>query len=208
MLLPHGSFTSTSCFVRQGRQHRLIADRTPVLMSMSSEERPSDEFVKRLTESQSHLMGFIMASVGDYADASDILQQTNVVLLRKFDNLEDLEGFLPWAITVAKFQVLGYVRDKSRGRMLLLPDVVEAMVDTAVEEVSSVPHRLSALRECLGNLPENKRQLLLQRYTLNTPLKTIAARSRCTVDSVKGRLKRIRQLLSHCIDGRLESSAR
>ena len=172
---------------------------------MPDMDAPSDEFVRRLTESQAQLLGFIMAGVGDYADASDILQQTNIVLLRKCDELRDLEAFLPWAITVAKFKVLSFARDRSRERLLFAPDVIAAMCDTAQQQAEFVPERLVALRECLAKLPQKNVRLLQQRYTYNTPLEEMARVGHCTVDSIKGRLKRLRQLLSRCIDGRLDS---
>lgn len=168
---------------------------------------PSDEFVRRLTEGQAQLLGFIMAGVGNYADASDILQQTNIVLLKKFEELQELDAFLPWAITVAKFKVLSFARDQARERLRFAPDVIEAMCDTAEAQVELVPKRLVALRECLGALPQKNVRLLQQRYTYNTPLKEIAKASHCSVDSIKGKLKRLRQLLSRCIDGRLDSLA-
>lgn len=170
---------------------------------MNDRTGPSDEFVARLTEYQNNLMGFIMASVGDYASASDILQQTNVVLLQKEGDLKCINDFLPWAITVAKFKILSYVRDQKREERIFTPETVEAMSLVAEEEIEDVGSRRIALRECLGKLPGSKVELLQQRYTYGLSLSAIADLRRCTIDSLKGRLKRIRKLLGECVDRRL-----
>ena len=47
--------------------------------------QPSREFVRLLTDSQSRLYAYIFALVGDEAAVSDVLQETNLVLLEKCD---------------------------------------------------------------------------------------------------------------------------
>lgn len=173
---------------------------------MPSQPCPSDEFVRCLTEAQSQLLGYIMASVGNFDDASDVLQQTNVVLLKKWNELRALEDFVPWAITVARFELLAFGRRRRRGELQFSPELSEAMAAIAAEEIGQMPARLEALRECLGRLPERNVGLLRSRYATDSSLEEIAQQMSCSVDSVKGRLKRVRRLLGDCIDRQLRAA--
>lgn len=170
---------------------------------MPDQPTPTAEFIKLLTEHQSHLMGYIMASLGNYANAADVLQQTNVVLWQKAEQLHSGRAFMPWAMTVARYKILSFLRDQQRDRLVFSPEVTEAMSIIAFEKAEELSARQMALRECVGTLPESKLGVLQQHYSQNESLKQIAANNQCSVDSVKSRLKRIRKLLSECVDRRL-----
>lgn len=172
---------------------------------MTSSTNPSDDFVLLLTEHQSQLMGYILAALGDHTNAADVLQQTNLVLWQKSAELRSSDEFMPWAITVAKYKVLSFVRDKSRGKLFFSSEVTEAMLDVVEEGLDELPQRQLALRECLKELPESRVQLLLGRYCENTNLTQIAEQAGMSVDAIKGRLVRIRKWLANCIEHRIAS---
>jgi threonine dehydratase len=66
----------------------------------------SDDFVALLTGSQRRLHAYIFSLVWNPADADDILQETNIVLLKKAAEYDTNRDFLPWALTIARFQAL------------------------------------------------------------------------------------------------------
>ena len=59
-------------------------------------------FVEALTECQEPLRAYCFAKVGNWADASDVLQATNVKLWEKMEDWDQMRPFLPWAIGVAR----------------------------------------------------------------------------------------------------------
>lgn len=170
---------------------------------MTKQPASPDEFIKLLTEHQSQLMGYIMASLGNHANAMDVLQQTNIVLWQKSEELRCRDEFLPWALTVAKYKVLSFVRDEQRDRLVFTPEVTRFMLEASDSLIESFPERLRALRLCLSELPEPKLRIITRRYGHNESLKEIAASRRLTVESLKGRLKRIRRSLAKCVNRRL-----
>lgn len=159
--------------------------------------------MKALTDHQVQLEGYIAASIGDYSHAPDVLQRTNVVLWRKAQQLRSIDEFLPWAIKIAKFEVLAFVRDQRRERLVFCPEVVDAMLKTAERAVDEVPLQQEALRACLKHLPRRMVELLNMRYVAGDSIAEIAATSDRSVDSVKSQLKRIRRSLADCIERRL-----
>lgn len=171
---------------------------------MSKEDaQPSDRFVQLLTEHQVQLRGFILASLGDDADSHDVLQSTNLALWRKAAEFRPDAELLPWALGVARFEILAFLRDRSRDRLVFRAELVEAMADTASELVAKMPARRLALRECLKEVPEKNRILLRLRYAHNQSITQISAFSGRSMDGVKSLLLRIRKALARCIELRL-----
>ncbi len=96
---------------------------------------PSEAFILALTASQTALRGYCQASLGHGEEAKEALQRTSIVLWKKCENWNPETDFLRWAISVAKFEVLGVIRDRKRDkkRIVFATDVVELMVDEASE---------------------------------------------------------------------------
>lgn len=89
--------------------------------------QPDESFIRALTEVQSALRGYCHASLGQSDEAKEAVQRTNITLWRKCGHWNPDTSFLPWAISVAKFEVLGVIRDRQRlqSRFVFDPDVVE-----------------------------------------------------------------------------------
>ena len=75
---------------------------------------PTEHFIQALTESQNRLYGYIYSLVGDHHAAADVLQECNLVLLRKFGEFREGAEFIPWAFGIARFQVMAHLRDAKR----------------------------------------------------------------------------------------------
>ena len=101
-----------------------------VAMSSSASHQPGEAFIRALTESLTALRGYCQASLGNAEEAKEALQRASIVLWRKCGDWNPDSDFLPWAITVAKFEVLGVVRDRNRlqARFVFDPDVVDAFL--------------------------------------------------------------------------------
>lgn len=171
-----------------------------------SSPSPSDKFVGFLTASQDQLRAYILACLGSYNDALDVLQATNVVLLRKANDISSLEEFQRWAIQVAKYEVLAYLRDSQRRGFVFAPELAELMAQATEPKLSNVSMRQSALRQCLSLLPEEKQEVVRLRYSQDLTTRQIASELGRSENSVKVMLHRLRKALQKCIDGRLEGS--
>ncbi|TWT72831.1 ECF RNA polymerase sigma factor SigE [Posidoniimonas polymericola] len=156
-----------------------------------------------LTNSQDRLRAFILASVGNYSDAGDILQKTNVVLLKKAGDYAEAGQFDAWAIGIAKYEVLAHIRDRQRERLSFSPDLVELMSDAAEEQVKKLGDRQLALRKCLSQLPAEKRQLIGMRYFEELSMAEIAARLGKSAGAVKATVRRLRGLLHECVSRKM-----
>ena len=64
-----------------------------------SKQEQHDLFCELLTLHQGQLHGYILALVGNRADADDLFQSTSMVLWRKFDTFQPGSSFLAWGPT-------------------------------------------------------------------------------------------------------------
>jgi RNA polymerase sigma-70 factor (ECF subfamily) len=77
-------------------------------------ERDQERFLRLWAEAQPAVAAFVHAVVRDSAAAKDLLQETALVLFRRFADYDGDRPFIAWALGVARFQVLGFQRDEAR----------------------------------------------------------------------------------------------
>jgi RNA polymerase sigma-70 factor (ECF subfamily) len=167
-------------------------------------ESAREEFVQLLTGEQTRLFGYIVTLLGDVNDASNVLQQANMVLWRKANEFKPGTNFHMWAKKTAYYQTLAYLRDRKRDKLVFDEDVLEQLASRP-DEVDEDERRV-ALRHCLGGISRDSLDLLQQRYAPGKTISEIASLQRKTEGAVKMALMRIRQALIHCIEGQLEGN--
>ncbi len=162
-----------------------------------------EQFVRRLTEHQNRIYGYIFSLLGDHSRASDVLQETNLVLWRRLDEFQPDRPFLPWALAIARLQVLAHLRDHKRDRLLLDAELVETIGREAEHAAQQFDAIREALRHCLELLTPRNRDLVERRYYRGVPLAEIAQTVGRTVGAIKSALLRIRRELAECVKRRL-----
>ncbi|WP_425396052.1 sigma-70 family RNA polymerase sigma factor [Aeoliella sp.] len=166
-----------------------------------------DRFVTCLTESQSSLHAFLVASLGNYDDAGEVLQRTNLALWRKARQFDPEAKFMPWAVAVARYEVLAFYRDRSRDKHVFSEELAVNMLDATATLLPELTPRLAALRECIAELPATSRDMLRHRYEDDATLLQISQQLDRTENAIKFALVRIRKALAACIDRRTKMRA-
>jgi RNA polymerase sigma-70 factor (ECF subfamily) len=172
---------------------------------MDLESGETDRYVQELTSSQGRLRAYILASLGNYADTADVLQRTNLALWRKASEFRSEAPFLPWALSIARFEILAFIRDAKRDRHVFASDVTALLADMAADVVANLDSRREALRICMEKLPRRNRDLLWLRYSEEQSIRQLAESSQRSEDAVKSLLLRIRRTLERCIETRLRA---
>jgi RNA polymerase sigma-70 factor (ECF subfamily) len=180
-----------------------------VLSSCSFDESDSSarnpvEFTELLSLSRSRVFGHLLALVQNLADAEDLYQQTALLLWEKLDQFQRGTDFGAWAVTVAHYQALNFLRRQSRRRMLFsdvaLARLAAVQLDIKTSELSA---RSEALSSCLESLPARSKQMLRLRYQGDQSLQQIAEQERRSVGAVYTAISRIRKALMSCIESRV-----
>lgn len=170
-----------------------------------TEER-AIEFAELLTSHQHRLYRYVISLLGDADAAWDVLQEANRVLLEKRAEFREGTSFVNWALTVAQFQTMAWLRDRGRDRLVATPEIVELISAEAMSLDSEVDQQQQALRTCLDELPENHRELVHLRYAQSRKLTELAKASGKTVNALKQLFFRVRGTLMHCIEKRMVTS--
>lgn len=164
-------------------------------------------YVKHLTNCQSKLRGYILACIGNYSNTSDVLQRTNLTLWNKAGEFQRGAKFLPWAYAIARYEIMSFLRDHKRDRLVFSEEVTKLMLELEEEEESDANDRQLALRKCLEKLPRQSRELLSQRYDEGNSIKEIARDTDRSEVAIKSSFLRIRRALEKCIESALKLEA-
>ena len=166
-----------------------------------------DSFIQELTAAQTSLRAYILASLGRVSDVPDVLQRTNLALWKNASRFRPDSKFMPWAITIAKYEILSYCRDRSRDRHVFPEDIAALMLETAREVCPDPTDRHAALHECLQKLSGRHHTMLQLRYYEGRSISQIAATLKRTENAIKCTFVRVRRSLQECIEARLKSSS-
>lgn len=158
----------------------------------------NEQFVSLLIEVQPRLYGFVLALLGNREDADDVLQQANLVLVRKQADFELGTNFGAWARQVAYHEVQAFRKVRAHDRVFLGDSLVEQLAQVAEPFTDDVASRRSALRHCLNLLTPRRRRLIKDRYS-GAKVKEIASRTRRSAGAISQELYRIRAALADCI---------
>jgi RNA polymerase sigma-70 factor (ECF subfamily) len=160
-------------------------------------------FPEVLASHQQRLLGYVISILGDADSAWDVLQETNRVLLEKRDDFQPGTSFLNWALTVAQFQTMAWLRNQKRNRLIVTAEIADLLADDAVTLEAA---QADALKSCLESLTAGHRELVHLRYVRSLKLADLAEQTGRSVNALKQLFFRLRASLAGCIEQRLETS--
>ena len=159
-----------------------------------------DKIVDQLDELQGDLFGYIMSLCGNWNEAKDILQESNLVIIRKIQSFEEGTSFRAWCFTIARFQVMAHRKKKSREKLVFsestFNDIAAAWQDLSKIEKEQ---KFARLEECIDKLPEKQQSIIRNKYFKGLSLKDIAALISSNENSVSQALFRARKNLIDCV---------
>jgi len=166
----------------------------------------AQSFPEVLAGHQQRLLAYVISLLGDADSAWDVLQETNRVLLEKRDEFQPGTSFLNWALTVAQFQTMAWLRNQKRNRLIVTADIAELLADDAVTlEAEATQARADALKACLESLTAGHRELIHLRYAKSLKLADLAEQTGRSVNALKQLFFRLRGSLASCVERRLEA---
>ena len=166
-------------------------------------EEDQETFTRLWTEAQPTVSHYLQSLVRDSAVAKVLLQSTALVLLRKFDDYDRDQPFLPWAMGVAKFELLGHRRDEARSRVMFDSDLLDRYTEKWAELAPQHSDEAEALQTCLTKLPERLRKVIRLRYFEDQNSGEISEALSLSAGNVRVTLQRTREQLRQCVEREL-----
>jgi RNA polymerase sigma-70 factor (ECF subfamily) len=171
----------------------------------SSLSLPGDEFVQLFTRNQRRLYLFILGQCPSPADAEEILQETNIVIWKKFHQFEPGTNFTAWACRIARFEVLKFRERHRRDRLQFSDEFVRQVAEASAESSPMLEARRQALAKCLEKLRPQDRELIRKRYATGQSGQSVAEALQRPVNSIYQSLGRIRRVLLECVNRQLSA---
>jgi RNA polymerase sigma-70 factor, ECF subfamily len=164
-----------------------------------SDEKDPEQFVRLLGRYQQRVYSFILTLVPHWADADEVLQETNIVLWRKFSEFELDTDFVRWANQVAYFEVLKFRRRRQKDQLYFSDAFIEEVAAEVMEMSDTLEAQRDRLAACLKKLSERDRTLIHLRYDEGSSVKRVAEQLGRSADSVYKSLNRVRRMLVSCV---------
>ncbi len=164
-----------------------------------SQTDPHSQFADQLVAIQKGLYAYILTLVPWPEEASDVLQQTNLVMWRDAARFQLGTDFRAWAYRVAYFQVLRQRRKAGRERLRFDDTLLRDLADNMQRAPAEAEEEALLLQDCLRKLPQIDRELICRRYDAGVSVKALAAQLQLPPNTVAVRLHRIRRALLECV---------
>ncbi|MEZ6130852.1 MAG: sigma-70 family RNA polymerase sigma factor [Planctomycetaceae bacterium] len=182
------------------------ADKSDLVAESSEQMTPGEDFIREFTQSQRRLFLYILPLVGNPSDADEVLQETNLVIWRKWRQFEPGSNFLAWGRTIARFEYLRFRRSHNSKLAFVSENILELIAERAETISDETELRQQALAKCLDQLRAKDRELIQMRYATDTNGDQVAHQLGRPPNSVYQSLGRIRRTLMECIQHRMAES--
>lgn len=177
---------------------------------MSDSTTHHGPMLRRVLQHRTALYAYIFACVRKHSEADDILQDVFVAAVESIGQIKDEAGVLPWLREIARRRILAHGR--SSRRELAVDPALLSCFDLAAQKMEAAQPSSGlkvALMECLDDLPDESRRVLIERYGADTPeISDIAKRAGRSVQGVYALLKRAKLLVRDCVQRRMSQNRR
>lgn len=164
----------------------------------SPDDSRHELFLRLFTANEAALRGFVRALVPTRADANDVMQETAIVLWRKFGEFATGDDFRRWAFGVARMKVLSWRRDAARDRHVFGDETTALIAEETEARTDSLEAQREALHACIGKLPLEQRTLVDAAYAPGAIIEEVARGTGQTAMALYKKLHRIRMALVEC----------
>lgn len=175
----------------------------PISISNRPDPGTYDQFLRLFTRDQQKLLAYILTLVHDREDAQEVFQETSLVLWKAFPTFRPGSEFLPWALGIAKHQMLRLYRARKKDRHIFSEDVMAMLADDVAAMAQEIAPRQQALAECIKRLTNRQRLLIEWFYGQELVAEQIAERWSLSIHAVYKSLKVMRRSLLECIERKL-----
>ena len=164
------------------------------------DQNDQERFMRLWTTTQPSVANYIHALVRDRTAAEDLLQETALLIFRRFAEYDEQRPFLAWALGIARFKVMGLRRDAARSLLVFDDDALEQFTESWAEQTIGKSERGAALESCIDRLAGHAQRVVRLRYFEDLNAEQIAGKLGGNGATVRVALQRIRAQLRDCIE--------
>ena len=176
--------------------------------AVNERQSAEEDFVRLFVEYEPALRAFIFSQVANWADMSEILQNTSIVLWQKFDQFKPGTNFRSWSFKIARYEVLNYLHKQKRSRLVFSEELIELLSTEDAAREDHLEDQRRALGSCLQKLPDHGRDLVEQFYGDGRSMKSLKEQYKKKAMALYQKVHRIRLVLLECVQREMRREAR
>ena len=154
-----------------------------------------EQFTKQWSTSERVIRLYLNSAIYNRADAQDVLQRVALCAYQKYDEYDASQSFQGWLFGIAKFEVLGYFRNRGRNPEVIDSEISERLADNMEDQSEAISReddeRREKLEQLLTQLPEKAQELVRLRFFENREYDEIARLLNTNEGAVRTALSRI-----------------
>ena len=163
-----------------------------------------EEFVRLYSMAYSRIYRFILTLVPARNDADEVLQETSLVLWRKFGQYDRERDFVTWACGIARVEVLRLFQEKRRFAKLFDSELLEQLASTYNDHSEELDIRYEFLADCRSHLSSEDLSLLGMAYNSDFGMKRATSLLDKPLSTLYRHLARIKSALFKCVEQKMK----
>lgn len=173
--------------------------RDSINVNSSQDISKYEEFLNLFRINEDRIFGFILTFLPNFSKAEDVLQETMIVMWRKFDEFEKGTNFAAWGIKIARYNLYKYHRSEKPGIIHFDSDALDVISQhvTDFEELKTDSY-IDALLHCFEKLESKSKRIILLRYEHNFKVPDISKKIGKSIRDTYRILSRIQYALQKC----------
>jgi len=170
------------------------------MQSNDAEGRQLDDVLALFARYQRRLHAYIGSMLSNPAEADEVLQETNIVVWKKFQQFEPATDFRAWVFQIAYYEVRKHLERKQRNGVTFSPDLLDELSAEYQSREGLLEERRETLTGCVQKLRADDRELVERVYGQGVDVGQLAEQTGREKTSIYRSLRRIRQLLFECVE--------
>lgn len=167
---------------------------------------PPESIAATLLAERLPLTAYFASVTRDYHLAEDVFQEVSVKAVGRAAEFETPAHLIHWARVAGRNRSIDLLRARD-GRYVGLSEAMLATLAAEWPDESEASPMHEALRQCLGTITPNNRELLRLRYFERRPCPDVAEIMGKKIETVYQALTRIHRALGECVKHRMAQEA-
>jgi RNA polymerase sigma-70 factor (ECF subfamily) len=169
------------------------------------EKTQYERFLQLFRRNEVRIFGFILKLLPNFSLAEDIMQDTMMIMWRKFDDFEEGTCFAAWGMQIARYKVMEFHQQNKKHTIVRFNDEILTQITTDDSDSGSKNRYLEALHGCVNKLKEQNRQIVMLRYSKEMSSKQISQQMGISSNVVYKSISKIHYLLQECVEKTLSA---
>jgi RNA polymerase sigma-70 factor (ECF subfamily) len=169
------------------------------------EKTQYERFLQLFRRNEERIFGFILKLLPNFSIAEDIMQDTMMIMWRKFDDFEEGTCFAAWGMQIARYKVMEFHQQNKKHVVVRFNVEVLKQITADDSEGGSKNRYLEALHGCVNKLKEQNRRIVMLRYSKEMSSKQISQQMGVSANVVYKSIAKIHYLLQECVEKTLSA---